>query len=331
MDQTPRTQLSNPFETPRGSLPQSSASSYLEIPINRGNIQQSEQVQSTDYQQSPPRSQNEKQEYAHSNGKFRSYRLVGTYDQPWLKDRRNRRDRYGNYIIYAFAVVGLGLSAVLCWDAARKVVNHDYCLVLDEQFEQLDNSVWNREVQTDGFGTGSFDWTTTEDTNSHVEGNMLWITPTLTNETTTITEAQILNGYTLNLTTDKTCTSTDYHSCSVRSNSSTGPIIPPVRSARLTTQGKKTIKYGRVEVVAKMPKGDWLWPAVWLMPEDSVYGAWPRSGEIDIFESRGNDKSYPNGGRNLMTSALHWGLFIPTLTQHMHKIPVIRRIANVQD
>jgi beta-glucanase (GH16 family) len=33
----------------------------------------------------------------------------------------------------------------------------------------------------------------------------------------------------------------------------------------LTTKGKKSIKYGKVEVVAKMPKGDWLWPAIWYV------------------------------------------------------------------
>jgi beta-glucanase (GH16 family) len=44
-----------------------------------------------------------------------------------------------------------------------------------------------------------------------------------------------------------------------------------------------------------------------MMPEDSVYGAWPLSGEIDIAEVRGNDgDSYPDG-RNSVGSALHWG------------------------
>jgi beta-glucanase (GH16 family) len=27
---------------------------------------------------------------------------------------------------------------------------------------------------------------------------------------------------------------------------------------------------------------DWLWPAVWMLPQDSVYGPWPLSGEIDV-------------------------------------------------
>lgn len=43
------------------------------------------------------------------------------------------------------------------------------------------------------------------------------------------------------------------------------------------------------------------------MPQDSVYGEWPRSGEIDIAESRGNDaQTYPLGN-NIVSSALHWG------------------------
>lgn len=29
---------------------------------------------------------------------------------------------------------------------------------------------------------------------------------------------------------------------------------------------------------------DWLWPAIWMMPQNSTYGAWPASGEIDVGE-----------------------------------------------
>jgi len=43
------------------------------------------------------------------------------------------------------------------------------------------------------------------------------------------------------------------------------------------------------------------------MPEDSTYGVWPRSGEIDIMESRGNDYNYAAGGRDLYYGSLHWG------------------------
>lgn len=81
----------------------------------------------------------------------------------------------------------------------------------------------------------------------------------------------------------------------------------PVYSGRINTKGSASIKYGRVEVVAKMPKGDWLWPAIWMMPVRDTYGPWPASGEIDIAESRGNNHTYSAGGNNVLSSTLHWG------------------------
>jgi beta-glucanase (GH16 family) len=101
--------------------------------------------------------------------------------------------------------------------------------------------------------------------NSYVDQAGLHIVPTLTNLTTSITPAEIANGYTLNLTKaggDGSCTGTTNAQCSIHSNSTLGVVIPPVQSARLNTKGKKSIKYGRVEVVAKLAAGDWLWPAI---------------------------------------------------------------------
>ena len=45
-----------------------------------------------------------------------------------------------------------------------------------------------------------------------------------------------------------------------------------------------------------------------MMPENSEYGQWPRSGEIDIVEARGNDVDYPSGGRDTCSSTIHWGM-----------------------
>jgi beta-glucanase (GH16 family) len=97
-----------------------------------------------------------------------------------------------------------------------------------------------------------------------------------------LSDQQIRNGHTVNLTSDGTCTSTVASDCQVHSNSSTNVVINPVRSARLTTKSSKSIKYGKIEVTARMPKGDWIWPAIWMMPTDSKYGVWPKSGEIDV-------------------------------------------------
>lgn len=59
----------------------------------------------------------------------------------------------------------------------------------------------------------------------------------------------------------------------------------PYTSARITTRKKADFKYGRFEMRAKLPSGQGAWPAFWMMPTDSVYGDWPRSGEIDIMEA----------------------------------------------
>ena len=60
-------------------------------------------------------------------------------------------------------------------------------------------------------------------------------------------------------------------------------------SARMVTKGKGDWKYGRIDVRAKMPIGQGLWPAIWMLPTESVYGGWPRSGEIDIMEYVGHE------------------------------------------
>ena len=59
-------------------------------------------------------------------------------------------------------------------------------------------------------------------------------------------------------------------------------------SAKITTTESFKFKCGRVEAKDKLLNGDWLWPAIWLLPRHNEYGNWPASGEIDIMESRGN-------------------------------------------
>ncbi|MEM9643722.1 MAG: family 16 glycosylhydrolase [Planctomycetota bacterium] len=62
-------------------------------------------------------------------------------------------------------------------------------------------------------------------------------------------------------------------------------------SARMSTKHRGDFLYGRVEVRAKLPKGNGLWPAIWMLPTDDVYGPWAAGGEIDIMEMRGSQPS----------------------------------------
>ena len=100
------------------------------------------------------------------------------------------------------------------------------------------------------------------------------------------------------------CTSNQFWGCARTGNSSN--YINPIMSARVRTAESFSFTYGRVEVRAQLPKGDWIWPAIWMLPTDQVYGSWPSSGEIDIMESRGTPTSCP-GGSNTFGSTLHWG------------------------
>ncbi len=80
-------------------------------------------------------------------------------------------------------------------------------------------------------------------------------------------------------------------------------------SARIKTYLKGDWTYGRFEARIKLPKGAGLWPAFWMMPTDSYYGTWPKSGEIDISELVGSKPTNSFG-------TLHYGT---SSTNHQYK------------
>ncbi|MFF2092238.1 glycoside hydrolase family 16 protein [Paenibacillus sp. NPDC058174] len=71
-------------------------------------------------------------------------------------------------------------------------------------------------------------------------------------------------------------------------------------SARLDTKDHLSFCYGKLVVRAKLPVGQGLWPAIWLLPQHQVYGPWPASGEIDIMEAKGRLPQQVSG-------TLHYG------------------------
>lgn len=71
-------------------------------------------------------------------------------------------------------------------------------------------------------------------------------------------------------------------------------------SARMRTAFHGDWLYGRFEVRAKLPVGQGLWPAIWMLPTDWEYGGWPLSGEIDIMELLGHDP-------NTVYGTIHYG------------------------
>jgi len=65
-----------------------------------------------------------------------------------------------------------------------------------------------------------------------------------------------------------------------------GPCL--YTSAKITTRGKVLAQPGRVEARIKLPAGQGLWPAFWMLGHDFPATAWPACGEIDIMENKGS-------------------------------------------
>ena len=145
-------------------------------------------------------------------------------------------------------------------------VNPNWKLVWSDEFDgdSIDKSKWNFEVNGDGGGNNEQQYYTDRPENAKVVDGHLIITA--------IKE--------------------DYKGPDGKSRHYT--------SARMTTKGKGFWKYGRFEARIKMPKGQGLWPAFWLMPEDSTYGGWARSGELDIVEVIGQRP-------NIAYGTIHYG------------------------
>lgn len=73
-------------------------------------------------------------------------------------------------------------------------------------------------------------------------------------------------------------------------------------SSRIITKGKKEFKYGRIDIRAILPKGQGLWPALWMLGSNISAVGWPKCGEIDIMEIIGGGA----GRDDKVYGTVHW-------------------------
>lgn len=66
-------------------------------------------------------------------------------------------------------------------------------------------------------------------------------------------------------------------------------------SARIKTKGKFEAAYGRFEARIKIPRGQGIWPAFWLLGGNIDKVGWPACGEIDIMENIGREPNIVHG------------------------------------
>ena len=122
-----------------------------------------------------------------------------------------------------------------------------------------DSSKWTIETGGDGWGNHELEYYTSRLQNAQIQNGSLVITAL--KETYTGTD-----GVTRNYT-----------------------------SARMKTAGKFEQQYGRFEARIKIPYGQGMWPAFWMLGNDIGTVGWPTCGEIDIMENIGKEPAIVHG------------------------------------
>ncbi|KAL7047360.1 hypothetical protein ACKWTF_002880 [Chironomus riparius] len=188
------------------------------------------------------------------------------------------------------------------------VAPSNYCsgdIIFEDNFNNINFTNWFFENTLAGGGNWEFQWYPGHDyANLYSENGFLKFAPTFTADR--YGEAFLTSGRVV-IPPDQ-CTQADWYGCERTGTAEN--IINPIRSTRIDTRQSFGFVYGELEIRAKMPAGDWLWPALWLMPQNNVYGGWPRSGEIDLMEMRGNRNLFSgstNVGVEQGGSTMHFG------------------------
>ena len=124
----------------------------------------------------------------------------------------------------------------------------------------VDPNNWSFDVGGGGWGNNELEYYTSGTSNAVIQGGSLVITAT----------SDGASGY-----------SCWYGPCQYT-------------SARINTAGKFSQQYGRFEASIKIPQGQGVWPAFWLLGENIGSVGWPACGEIDIMENIGStpDNAY---------------------------------------
>merc|ERR1719153_175570 len=158
-------------------------------------------------------------------------------------------------------------------------------LVWSDEFDYLDVNKWTHDVTS--YPQEDLHYVRNNRKNSWVADGCLHVMPTLTADEygedflfsgeLDLYEEDPENPCNIGWDKDKNCYS--------RSGED---IVKPVQLAKLTSKHQFSFRYGTIEIRANLPLANWFRPALWLMPEESVYGGWPASGEVDIMESSGN-------------------------------------------
>jgi beta-glucanase (GH16 family) len=96
-------------------------------------------------------------------------------------------------------------------------------------------------------------------------------------------------------------------------------------SGRIVTKNKAYFAYGKMVARLKLPFGQGIWPAFWMLPNDNYYGGWPYSGELDIMELLGHQPAkmygtiHGSNAGNQVSSGTFYNLPSGTFADDFHE------------
>ncbi|XP_047112564.1 beta-1,3-glucan-binding protein-like [Schistocerca piceifrons] len=177
-------------------------------------------------------------------------------------------------------------------------------LIFEESFSIFNQSKWQYAIQLAGRPDYQFVLYTENPENSVVRDDKLVITPTLLSpdDSDYIYYGHISVPRCTGLPNSAECDKT----------AAAWSILPPVQSAKLHTKYSFSFAYGVIEIRAKLPMGDWIFPEIWLEPKENYYGHLNyQSGQIRIAMARGNEDLTKDGaqlGNTLLEAGCRLGL-----------------------
>ncbi|KAI8117282.1 Gram-negative bacteria-binding protein 1 [Lucilia cuprina] len=194
-----------------------------------------------------------------------------------------------------------------------------YCrddLIFSDNFDTLNTKYWTNEVRfpptIDDAEFVLYNGT------ANVEGGILRIEASLNSKN--------LKKDTIDL--GHRCTSINVDSeCSLTPRGVS--MLPPIISGRLSTKNHFRFKYGRIEVRAKLPIGDWLYPLISLQPSTPTYGDHYKSGEMRVAFARGNHElKWQN--KNINGGRLFGGVILNKNAELRHQFMKDTTMSNVE-
>src|SRR5260370_13911922 len=176
----------------------------------------------------------------------------------WGRARASQKTRHYICLLVVVSLLSPG------GEAQKQTVPEGYCLVWSDEFNGKDGSLPDASKGTygrggKGWGNHELEYYTNRRVNARIEDGKLVIT--------------------------------------ARQEAFTGPDGTKFNytSARLKTQGLFSQAYGRFEARIKLPAGQGMWPAFWMLGENIGSVDWPKCGEIDIMENVGKEPGINHG------------------------------------